>query len=334
MTHRPIVIKDVVSQINNTRQVLFDEKSHMINQQFSFKRFRTEKDRIKELLSEKEQIESYNTKNLGKNKDTGFLQPTMRFKPRTDIERVVEAANKYSFGRISKEVVNQHLKKLELNSPKRSSATVTFIKLADSRPQSTNSKADSIDSLPPIDDSELKEKHKLYESPKKIREHLKQANQDARKMMDEKQVKTHFKAASNIGFNLDKVMNKPVRELMKEKEQVKFQHTSRNHHDICIESEESYDHRTKIEKLNKIPGKIKAEPNPSKEDMNFLKQLYTADHLLDPTELKKKKINFYSILKKQNRGSLIFNDPLLFFEHYQNNTLHDAPTQQPKSNIL
>jgi hypothetical protein len=341
MTTNPIIIKDVPGPIKNTRQVHIDEKSHLIKQQFSFKRFRTEKERISELMKEKANNDFYSNRNLDRSgsHNKSILQPTMRFKPRTDLERVYQAANEYSYGRISKEVIEQHLKALELNSVRRSSSTDNFLKLLEKRPQSSGSKNHSNISLPFIDPlgdqdtTENKDTKKLYEDPKKIRQQLKQANLDARRMMGDFHVKTHFKAAETITFNLDKVMNKPVKDLLKAndigylKRQLKL--SSHNQRTQTTESDEEDNHKMMIDKLNKIPYKInKPEPPANKEDMQFLKQLYMSDHLQDAMELKRKKINFYSIFKKQNRSSLIRNDPLLFFESYSNNSLLDVPAQQ------
>lgn len=43
----------------------------------------------------------------------------MRFKPRTDIERIYYTVNEYSLGKISKKVVNDHLEKMNINNIKK-----------------------------------------------------------------------------------------------------------------------------------------------------------------------------------------------------------------------
>jgi hypothetical protein len=43
----------------------------------------------------------------------------MRFKPRTDLERIFEAINEYSYGRVNKEIIDKQLKALELNYMKK-----------------------------------------------------------------------------------------------------------------------------------------------------------------------------------------------------------------------
>ena len=44
----------------------------------------------------------------------------MRFKPRTDIERIIETVNTHSWGRIGRSILYKQLKELELNVPKAS----------------------------------------------------------------------------------------------------------------------------------------------------------------------------------------------------------------------
>ena len=44
-----------------------------------------------------------------------IIQPTMRFKARTDLERIYDAVNEYSYGRASKWIINRQLKELDLN---------------------------------------------------------------------------------------------------------------------------------------------------------------------------------------------------------------------------
>ena len=39
----------------------------------------------------------------------------MRFRARTDLERVCDSVNKYSYGRASKWIINRQLKELDLN---------------------------------------------------------------------------------------------------------------------------------------------------------------------------------------------------------------------------
>lgn len=45
-----------------------------------------------------------------------FIQPIMRFKPRLDLERIVDEVNKNNFGRADRSIVDKHLSKLDSNN--------------------------------------------------------------------------------------------------------------------------------------------------------------------------------------------------------------------------
>ncbi len=72
-------------------------------------------------------------------------QPTMRFKPRTDLERIFYAVNSFSMGKISKKIVNDHLEKLNLN---------TFKKLEEDDTQKLD---DILDNDKILDEEEIQE---------------------------------------------------------------------------------------------------------------------------------------------------------------------------------
>lgn len=52
----------------------------------------------------------------------------MRFKPRTDLERIYEAINGYSFGRVNRDIVEKQLKSLDLNYMKKKRVIVNHLK--------------------------------------------------------------------------------------------------------------------------------------------------------------------------------------------------------------
>ena len=49
-----------------------------------------------------------------KNEDESYLQPIMKFKPRTDLERIFDTINLNYYGKIDKNLVNEQLKSLGL----------------------------------------------------------------------------------------------------------------------------------------------------------------------------------------------------------------------------
>ena len=54
------------------------------------------------------------SENKGKNKNENYLQPIMKFKPRTDLERIFDEINLNYYGKINKNLVNEQLKSLGL----------------------------------------------------------------------------------------------------------------------------------------------------------------------------------------------------------------------------
>ena len=49
-----------------------------------------------------------------KNNDKNYLQPIMKFKPRTDLERIFDTINLNYFGKIDKNLINEQLRSLGL----------------------------------------------------------------------------------------------------------------------------------------------------------------------------------------------------------------------------
>ena len=54
------------------------------------------------------------SENKGKRKNENYLQPIMKFKPRTDLERIFDEINLNYYGKINKNLVNEQLKSLGL----------------------------------------------------------------------------------------------------------------------------------------------------------------------------------------------------------------------------
>ena len=80
---------------------------------FLNKNERKNKDKNFDIYSETEREETIN-KNKGKESMENYLQPIMKFKPRTDLERIFDTINLNYFGRINKNLVNEQLKSLGL----------------------------------------------------------------------------------------------------------------------------------------------------------------------------------------------------------------------------
>ena len=134
-----VKITDFTTPIINTRERYLLENDNKIKGRkgFLFGSFKTEKERIQKAIEDNslmmgnslEQTKLRNeNKTLKKNLSvsplkgdrwsTGCYQPQMRFKPRTDLERIYDSVNLNYYGKIEQGVINRQLKQLDLNVPK------------------------------------------------------------------------------------------------------------------------------------------------------------------------------------------------------------------------
>ena len=103
MVKSPLVVQDYLCPIESTRKKLMEENSSRSNhKKFCFKKYVTEKERIKKYLEERKSFGEYydergnfiqiqNSPPKKKKKEAPiYEQPKMRFKPRTDLERIVD----------------------------------------------------------------------------------------------------------------------------------------------------------------------------------------------------------------------------------------------------
>jgi len=126
MVEEPIEIRDLSKHSDYTsRQSHLAENNRKIggSNKFSFRKFKTDKEKLEEYTQKKleEDIYKEKIKQYAEIKDkqdarklNTIQQPTMRFKPRTDLERIYYTVNSYSMGKISKQIVSDHLEKLNL----------------------------------------------------------------------------------------------------------------------------------------------------------------------------------------------------------------------------
>ena len=143
-----------------------------------------------------------------------IIQPEMRFKPRTDLERIYDIINEYKYDKTEKEILNKQLKNIDLYKYKNTQDLNHLIKKKLSRIKDTNlSKLNnSYDRINNIDDNSNK-KNKLYFNPKNINYKLKpwikrdDLNIDAHKILTAYHYKTHFKAAKEVATNKNNNIN-------------------------------------------------------------------------------------------------------------------------------
>jgi hypothetical protein len=236
MVHAPIQINQFLSPVENTRMQLIEEENDKIKGRrgFIFKGFKTERQRIVNLkfyfiikiqeeylknrysLYDKPGSQSVDTKlkipknnnsrhnetsidgskldgeiiNQSLNESQQILQPHMRYKARSDLERIWEEVNKNSYGRANKEIINNQFKMLENNSV------------------NTKKKKNKIEEDNIAEEFMKENRHlniKVIDNDKKqkTREQIKkEMNVEAKNLMSELHVKTHFKAATSLANTL------------------------------------------------------------------------------------------------------------------------------------
>jgi hypothetical protein len=118
----------------------------------------------------------------------------MRFKPRTDLERIYDSINSYSYGRINKDIINKQLKSLELNEPETNDfmneeEDFEIIKAENDRSYERQS----------IKHSTVEGEKKKYEQ-RKIKGRKFVDNSEAKNLMKDYHNKTHFKGAADVSL--------------------------------------------------------------------------------------------------------------------------------------
>lgn len=108
----------------------------------------------------------------------------MRFKPRTDLERIFDTINDYSYGKINKEILNKQLKNLDVKK--------TEVLEDSDHNQLPNSSDDKTNVIAEITSSKLNNikryKRKLVD------------NSEAKNLLKDYHNKTHFKAATDVSL--------------------------------------------------------------------------------------------------------------------------------------
>lgn len=130
MINHPIVVTDYSSKIENPRLMHLSEKNKT-NRGFVYSSFVTDKERVRRYLTSREQQKKLEERiatqsptrtqsNLDDKIRSNILQPYMRFRPRTDLERIIDVLNDRNKlrGNISKNILYNQLKKIELGFAK------------------------------------------------------------------------------------------------------------------------------------------------------------------------------------------------------------------------
>ena len=253
-----IRVRDLTSKALNSKEEIL--RSGKIKKPFIFKGYKTEKDRIEEtiknnnylnntlgsksqinlLSNEKKDIFNFNIQNSlpllrkasivisPKNlkyvfKNDSIIQPQMRFKPRTDLERVYDALNGRYFSNDEKNILKRQLKNIGLfsfDNKKDIIRKVSLLTLNNKNNSNKNLIEDEstkrsyqIKQNPFVQNDKKEEKKKnniygdgnLYFVPKHFEYkpwiRHRNLNSEAEKLLGEFHIKTHFKAAEEIAEN-------------------------------------------------------------------------------------------------------------------------------------
>ena len=212
-----------------------------------------------------------------------IIQPEMRFKPRTDLERVYDMINGYKYGRAKRDILDKQLKNIDLYKYKNSNELKKRIKkeIKVEKVENISSDSENEDENAPLNSQieKLKEKkNRLYFNPNSVdfkeKPWMKRIdlNADAYKILNSYHYKTHFKAAKEVAENkLIKKNNKKNRNkyclllpnLFQNKSTYNFDILSSTYNDLKNRSDDLIDFNIneEDENINKKEKGIKYEKN-------------------------------------------------------------------------
>ena len=254
-----IKVRDLTSKALNSKEELL--RSGKMKKPFIFKGYKTETDRIKDAIKnnkylynifenteqkqlnneKKEDIFNFNVQNPNKLirkasivispdklkyilKNDVILQPQMRFKPRTELERVYDALNGRYFRGDERGILNRQLKNIGLFSYEKKKDVIRKVSLLNGKEENldSNDEEDEDDELLNNKRSyQIKPQNLVQEVKKedKVKKHIygdgkvyfipknfeykpwirnKNLNSEAERILKEFHIKTHFKGAEEI----------------------------------------------------------------------------------------------------------------------------------------
>ena len=222
-----IECKDISEKITDTRKELMNERENY-KKPFIFKGYTTEADRIKDtikrnkylyffkdydqILKKKNYKEKFNStdKKLISNK---ISQPTMRFKPRTDLERVYDTLNSNLCNENDKDILDRQLLSINLINVKKKQKNQLLDSIKKKKFNTINIQNELTDS------ANTKKSKSLYKTRNKIFSVKKSVdnkpwarrydlNSEVTGILKSYYYKTHFKAAEEIAESEIKKDNK------------------------------------------------------------------------------------------------------------------------------
>ena len=371
-----IIIND-----NSEKKYPFRNEINKIKTPFIFKGYKTEEERIKESIksykslygisddqniknqilktekNEEEDIYNFDIPNQNQIKKLSsiieeekikdilknniLIQPEMRFKARTDLERIYDALFEKNFRLNEKQIIERQLKNLNLNSyqtPEIIKKKMTIVTPNDENKIEEEERKYKIKPNPLYEEAKKKEREKnsvdiiygegkLYYNPKKLffkpwQKNL-DLNSEAEGILSEYHIKTHFKACAEIAENKinsnlifhkrSKTMLDPIKEIVNKKKKL-----------LNINSEEFKEKEYEIKyddyNRNKNPYNEKLNENIDPASLRVLSNLaFTKDSIIRgdnpivgqyiPTGKKNK---YYHKRKLVDENSVLIDGEILF----------------------
>lgn len=262
-----IEINDFTSPIVNSRIQYLEENDNKIKGRkgLLFGSFINEKERVKKAIEDnswmmgssliktkletkKTDINTLRSQSVSPNKTnkvfypTGCYQPQMRFKPRTDLERVYDSINLNYFGRADQEVINRQLKSLDLYNSKPTlfdppPGNSSILAKSPGKESEGNNLKLPAHLSPEIKKDELNAKKKNKKSKIKIY-YRKPINIESKKIMNDFHYKTHFKALESIALYPNQINVSTNLKKKKEKENTNSKKDNDGLFSIDFEEEE------------------------------------------------------------------------------------------------
>ena len=237
MVKKPLKVKEYLPPMETCRKLFLEEQNYKIlgPKGFVLKHYISDKERIEKLLKEKRiNGEDYDYESAKKNqlklkekiikqnekKYYTIEQPKMRFKPRTDLERIVDSLNSYSYMKEYSQLVRKQLKNLEINSSKK-----MILKNEETYNSSTSELSSSFEEIRVKSEISLDSITQIYSQDSKKKEKKKKRTKGrilvdsdmAKQILHEYHNKTHFKAANALAEKYTKPETKKKEEFLYKK---------------------------------------------------------------------------------------------------------------------
>ena len=212
MAEKPIIVKKERDKYLTTREELYAKTSNKIldKKGFVFTSYKTDKERIGDFLKTKKIIDDYLSsypKKKIKKPEATLIQPSMRFKARTDLERIYDSIQNHESIFKEKKLVQDQLLKMGFVSQ-----NVDDYDDSDSNIENNKKKFDEINGI--LDEEERKKKilhNKILKERKNMIEKRKSLlsiekkknsidNNQVKHLREELHQKVHFKAMENLSL--------------------------------------------------------------------------------------------------------------------------------------